>query len=301
MKFKFIIYTSSFSENSWWVIALHYLCHLLNEKWQEAYIKRFIYPPKLETKSLIRFVRTFWYFLIYFYKKYFEKFKTYRFFNTPIINKIKNIDDYIVIYPEIIKWNPLNAKNVVRWFLMKPNGIDYWNNELYFYYQEAFNDHLVNKDLSNKLRNIYHFTDIYKQTNFWKRSWKCYIVRKWWNRIKKEDINDGIVIDWKSHSEIAKIFNTCEYCISYDLYTFYSYYATLCGCKSIVIPEEWVSKEKWQPEEKLRYWICYWFQEIDKYNIHDEKEKINLLINEEKIETEKSIDNFLKKCFKHFQ
>ena len=88
-------------------------------------------------------------------------------------------------------------------------------------------------------------------------------MRKGKSRDVVHDLTDSVCIDEMSHEEIAEIFNRCEYFISYDLYTMYSRYAVLCGCTSIVIPYENLSKEAWMPDKKLRHGIAYGFDDID--------------------------------------
>ena len=64
-----------------------------------------------------------------------------------------------------------------------------------------------------------------------------------------------------SHT-MAEVFNRVRVCISYDAYTMYSAYAAMCGCLSIVVPEEGVSKEKWLPNPADRYGMAYGFDDL---------------------------------------
>lgn len=81
---------------------------------------------------------------------------------------------------------------------------------------------------------------------------------------KKPVHPDGsISLDNLSHAEISRIFNQCKYFISYDPYTYYSIYAVLCGCISIVIPDSGVAKNEWYPEEKSRYGRAYGMDDIE--------------------------------------
>ena len=106
------------------------------------------------------------------------------------------------------------------------------------------------------------------------------------------------MLDGKSHKEIAETMNKCEYFISYDLQTMYSQYAVLCGCKSIVIPENGVSKNEWQPKKEFQYGIAYGFDDIE------EAEKTRDLVYEsmkrEEDNSNVSVGHFIKKIYKFF-
>jgi hypothetical protein len=221
-------------------------------------------------------------------------------FNTPFYSgKMK--DNHIVIYPEIIEGNPYYAKNIVRWFLNKPGAltgkIEFGKNELYFYYQRIFDDQKINPNRDNELFTINLNTEKYRNTNKGKRDGVCYAIRKGKNRISPNLLIDGIIIDDLNQDEIASVFNSCKYFISYDTQTFYSYLAVLCGCISIVVPEEGVGINEWQPIEKYRYGIAY-----GKENIEFANSTKHLLIERlfkmesDSIETVKS---FVTKC-EHF-
>ncbi len=172
----------------------------------------------------------------------------------------------IVVYPEVTSGNPLQSTRVVRWFLNKPGRltgeISYGNGELYFYYQPAFDDPELNPHPDNSLFVLTVMEDVYRQTNFGERKGTCYILRKGRHRVSEPAALDGVVIDGKGHEEIARIFNESECCISYDPYTMYSTYASMAGCRSIVVPEPGVSKAQWQPVEELTYGIAYGVDDV---------------------------------------
>ena len=147
-------------------------------------------------------------------------------------------DDTIVVYPEIMYGNPLNAKKVVRWFLYHNRFDDsaYGEKDLFICYREVFNDWRLNpKGLM--LRTPYYDLEKYRQYNFGDRKGICYIIRKGSKRSDLPEKFDGIVIDKLLEEEKVKVFNECEYCVSYDTQTAYSKIAALCGCVSVVVPE----------------------------------------------------------------
>lgn len=295
MKKNYIIYAPSFNENSGGSIVLHRLCDLLNSIGEKAYLwKYYGTKPLLDKKMPIRSLYIFLRFLL---QKWFGEYKTNPLFNTPIAKK-KHLHNSIVIYPEIVSKNPLNADNIVRWFLHKPGyhtgEINYGENELYFFYQDAFNDTSINAQSDNKLMVLYIRNDIYKQTNFAVREGSCYLIKKGKNKPFVHDIKNSICIDDLSHQEISKIFNQTEYFISYDTHTMYSIYALMCGCKSIVIPDEDISKEIWQPIEEIRSGISYGFDDQE-YN-ENNKSRLFSYLKQIDDNTNDSVKIFVSKC-----
>lgn len=175
-------------------------------------------------------------------------------------------NDTIVIYPETVFGNPLHAKKVVRWLLYynkiyRRNGentIGYDKNDLFFAYRDIFNDSHLNPE--KRLLHVCFFDlDLYKRTNYGERSGKCYILRKGAGRPDIPKNFDGIVIDDLSEKEKVEVFNKCEYCISYDTQTSYSQIAAMCGCVSIVVPEEGKSREDYRSNGDNDYGEAFGF------------------------------------------
>ena len=298
IKLKFIVYASHFNENSGGQIVLHRLCDLLNKNGEEAYIKPFYYKPLIELSKPIRSIYRVFRYIFYIVTGYIKINKN---FNTPIY-KGKIDEKCIVIYPEITSANPLDAKKVVRWFLHKPGfhtgEIKYGKDELYFFYQIIFNDEKINPNKDHLLRVVWFRDDIFKQTNFNKRNDSCYMLRKGKNRSIVHDTTNSILLDGKSNQEIAIIMNECEYFISYDMETMYSQYAVLCGCKSIVVPKEGITKEQWQPKKEFRYGIAYGFDDIEE--AEKTKHMVSNILKNEEMNSNKSVEYFINKCYEYF-
>jgi hypothetical protein len=311
-KNKIIIVSPPYSAQSGGTTVLYYLCKLLNEQGHEAKIFVFFGQSPLGFLFFLRksryYLRRFGVAILDFFtskekllKE--EKWSVYRCspFNNPeiIFPRLKN--NTIVVYPEIVNGNPLKASNVVRWLLYKPGAhtgkVNYGKNDLFFSFQEIFNDDCLNPN-KNMLQLIYLKRTIYKQQNYGLRYGNCYIIRKGKNRNDLPAVFDGPVIDNLSDREIAKIFNQCKYCISYDQYTLYSNYAAMCGCISVVMPMLGVEKEQWQPNSELRHGIAYgldlkevqlaqktradmdkYFQKLEAENIEQVKHFVSLCIN----------------------
>jgi hypothetical protein len=276
----YVIYAPDYNTNIGGVIVLHKLCHLLNQKNEKAVI----WPyglSKFNNPSAITFI-------------------TNPVFNTPLA-KQEDLDSAIVIYPEVVDGNPLSANKVIRWFLHKPGyhtgRVDYGSNELYFFYQEAFNDESINKDKSNLLKIIHFQKEIYYQKNFSQRDGVCYLLRKGKNRTLVHNTKEAILIDNLSHNEIAEIFNKCERFISYDLYSMYSEYAAVCGCISIVVPEKELSKTMWLKSND-RPGIAYGFQDIE-YALTTRK-YVKTKLEEAEDETNANLILFIKKSKSFF-
>lgn len=298
-KKKYIIYSSEFDEKSGGVIALHLLCHLLNERGEEACIwpMEWVAPRK----KFLSNIRALMVYIKRFFRKGSGNFATHPDFKTPIA-KYTDLKDSVVIYPEVVFGNPLGSKRVVRWFLHKPGfwtgAINYGDDELYFFYNVQFNDKTINSDETHLLKTIYVMDDLYKQVNFEEREGSCYILRKGKNRPLVHDMEGSVLIDGLSHRETADVFNKMKYCISYDTQTMLSKYAAMCGCISIVIPEDGISKYEWRPRERDRYGIAYGFDDLEwalatKNNVLDDfKEQADM--------TNFQVTRFVQKCEEFF-
>jgi len=275
---KFLICTPSYSQNNGGAIVLHKLCHLLNELGREAYLF-----PIVENLQLNRF--NYSKVLLKFFKKNlrepFRRLKVNPAFETPILYKVPEDfktfqDDWIVLYPEITFGNPLGAKNVVRWFLNNPEfdpetgeetrNVFFGKNELYFRYAPYFKDfRYPGSTTSDLFLRVTHFPlDLFNLENTApERRGVAYCIRKGKNKRISHDIQNSILIDGKKHQEIAAIFKQVETFISYDSHTAYSRFAALCGCDSVVIPDEGVTQDAWKPNIEDRYGVAYGFENVE--------------------------------------
>lgn len=282
-KNNYIIHTPHYREDVGGHIALHRLCHLLNEMGESSYL----WPSK---RSLLDCLlgRNISYFI------------TNPAFNTPIA-KLRHLRKSIIIYPEIVTGNPLKAKNCVRWLLHKPGFhsgvIDYGKNDLFFYYNEQFNDKTLNPDPDTQLRIIYFNQGTYQNENLADRQGQCFLIRKGKGK-KYIHENGAIPIDGLSHAETAKVFNATQYFISYDAHTFYTRLAAMCGCIPIVVPDEGISKEEWKPDINDRYGLAYGIDDLD-WAI-ETQHKIPELLEKIEFDTKNQIENFIEKCEQRF-
>ena len=269
--FKFIIFSPSYHEDIGGIIVLHKLCHTLNKLGYSAFIypsfNTFFINKKNWFSILIKFLRN----LI---RDHTFPPKLNPDFVTPLFKfRDRDINDsYIVIYPESIIGNPLNAKNIVRWFLYYPGRqeefICYGKNELYFDFN-AFSDglNIPGSTLSREKLYLMHFPlNLYNLNHAFpshQRIGVAYCIRKGKGKALVHDANTSILIDGKSHIEISNIFKQVKTFISYDTKTAYSFFAALCGANSIVIPDPGVSKSDCFPDERDSYGIAYGFEDLD--------------------------------------
>jgi hypothetical protein len=298
---KFIIITPSFNENVGGVIALHLLCHRLNVNGIKAFIFDINQPIFKDSFFFINWWRK---------KKYHRKrakgfFKHNSEWETPEISKISNIDkqEFIFIYPEIIQGNPLKAKKIVRWFLYNPRYDVYYDEGgkcLDVFYSNAW---IPKNHRSTNLLRVTWFQSIYlkfqsdKQFNQ-ARNGICYQIRKNDSNSKLKLPSNAVNIDGLDHLSISRIFESHEFFYSYDLYSMYSAYASLCGCKSIVLPKEDMTKEIWYPNEEDRYGLAYGDDQIE-WSIQTRPLLIKRIKG--KVEEEhKQLINFVNDCNKFF-
>lgn len=283
---------------------LHKLCRVLNELGAEA----LIWPTKkpepsrpLNLRYLEKSLR--WYIrqaetLI----KYVINYKNFRASPGCKIARKRDINDSIVVYPEIVDGNPLGAAHVVRWFLNKPGALtgktNYGEGELYFYFDKHFDAPDINPHPENHLNVIDLLEGIYHDVGNQHRVGSCYMVRKGMNRVLDQHSADAICVDGLGHREMAKVFNRCKYFISYDLYTMYSVYAALCGCIPVIIPKEGVSMEAWHSLEENRYGLAYGWDEIP-WALNTRDKLVNHLRDTEKRSID-SIKRFIDITQKHF-
>lgn len=289
---NFIIYAYKYNDDSGGTVVLHKLCHLLNQLGYDAKLWP-NYKPEKHTKYY------FFKLLKYYKKKFRRKFLVNPKWNTPLATQKDLKSTTLVIYAEVVDGNPLNAQNIVRWLLHKPGfhthgKINYTSNELYFYYLKSYVIPSLNIEESNELYLPNNREDTYFQNNFGSRNGSCYILRKGKKRTIVHDLTHSILIDGKSHDEISKIFNDVEFCISYDTYTMYSVYASMCGCKSIIVPEDSITKEQWCPDINQSYGLAYGFDDIE--YAEATKKLLFERFEKENLQTLTQLKIFIEKC-----
>ena len=266
---KFLVFSPSYDETNGGAIVLHKLCSILNDLGYDACLYPYYETYELNKKNCLKSIQKSLKSFLFPWRK---KYKTNPEFNTPVYKKVNKSSwqEWVVIYPEIVFGNPLGAKNVVRWFLHQPGfhsgTIYYGKNELYFKFNTAIHDFSFQGSVTstNNLKVIHYPLEYYNTENLPKiRKGVACSLRKRKNKPLQHETENSILIDGKTHKEVAEIFKNVKTFISYDSYTAYSVFAVLCGCDSIVIPEDGVSEEEWYPEQADRNGLSYGFAGLE--------------------------------------
>lgn len=171
----------------------------------------------------------------------------------------------IAIYPEITVGNPYGLKKVIRWILNTPGVIGgdgvYGETDLVYKYAPYYtvpNESQVKGILTVMNDNRSKFIDLKQHIS----GKQCYIIRKgYYKTHDKHEINSINIDDYHikgGDDYLIKVFNECETFISYDHNTYISTQAAMCGCISIVIPDEKTSSENWKNTfPYFKYGIAY--------------------------------------------
>lgn len=292
---EFFIMAESYDPNVGGCIVLHKLCDELNRLGYRAKLvpayNNFVFNKTNLVIPFLKFIKEI--------VRRRKKFRVNREFLTPVAKLQEPLsiqDNCVVVYPETISGNPLNAKNVVRWFLHHPGfhnkdflyGVD----ELYFIHHSGINVPRSLRGSTSKLElrivsyplELYNLNDVSE-----KRSGSAYMIRKGIGKNISHDLKDSILIDGKTHQEIAEIFKKVRVFYSYDPYTAYTTFAPLCGCDAVVIPDADVSIDDWLPDAVLRAGIAYGIGAIDsarmdrymlKERVESELENNSLIVSE---------------------
>lgn len=213
---------------------------------------------------------------------------------TPFFSKEKSI----IIYPDSVYGNFLHGKNIVRWFLyfnpFQNDNKAYGKDDLFIAYREVFYDKNVAPE--KNIITISHFDhQLYNHYNKGPRKGNCYIIRK--GRFRKDLPKefDGPIIDDLSEQDKVKVLNECEYCYSYDLQTFYSTIAAVCGCISVIVFEPGKTAEDYYSTDEINNHVGVAYgntkEEIlfAKDTIQDIKEKLDY-----SAANDKAIDTLIK-------
>lgn len=245
---EFVIWAPHHSRGIGGNIALHTLCSRLID----AGVSAAVWPADRPAPGQFHGITLIRKILGHAYRRLRAPYDTGEFANP--IARPEHLPHAIVVYAEVVIGNPTNAPNVVRWFLNRPGRIveevSYGQNELYFFYMEAFDDPAINPDRDNLLRVTY-IDPTYRRTNFGRRQGSCYLVRKGRGRMLDQHPADAVPVDGLSHEEMAAVFNRTEFLYTYDGYTLLTMYASLCGCTPIFLPEDGLTVEEWAPSGRI--------------------------------------------------
>lgn len=318
-KFRFIIVSPR--QYSGGAIVLHLLCKLLQENGYSAKIFYTMIPVNFfkNKKKLI------WFYYIIFLVKDFIKIICVKLFPKYVENKSSSSFigyDYcavrgckrkflpfydkkntIVVYPESVYGNFLKSIKTVRWFLyynpFKNDNNAYGEKDLFICYRKIFNDIDLNPTEKTVCLSNFDY-DLYKQTNFGSRQGSCFIIRKGKNRSDLPKVFDGVIIDNLSERKKVEVFNNCEYCISYDTQTFYTTIAALCGCKTIIIPENGKNRTDYIKDGESKFGVAFGFENEEIKYAQKTQILLEKTIKEYLIANKIALDDFLSYVNEYF-
>jgi hypothetical protein len=172
---------------------------------------------------------------------------------------------------------------------------DYW-----LYSHEHFYDGIKDK---NFLHIIESKLEIYKDYGLSRDIEACFTYRKRSSEIQNLDIihpSNAIEIPYNiQDQELINIFNSCKRFYSYDYETYLSQLAALCGCESIIVPYENITKETIiNNQPSFKYGLAYGLDDLEHANLTRPLLRKHLQDLEDKQIEDTKIE--FEKIFKHF-
>ena len=188
--------------------------------------------------------------------------------------------DFIAVYPEIARGNPVNAKHVVRYILNtpglmttngKPGPTEFPPEDKIYVFSQLYNTMGVDDGhiLFLPVLNTHLFRDQGK-----KRKHNCKLIGKGKDLHFKE--TEGLYTLTRDFANdqgaLADYLNECEVMYSYDNNSAMFEVARLCGCRVVIIPSMY-SKEEFAKYEPGMNGISYGVEEnvpldVDKFRHH---------------------------------
>lgn len=189
--------------------------------------------------------------------------------------------DTVVIYPDVVPANPLEAKWVVRWVMYyvgkhEIGDKEYASNELVIAYQPQFvantkHDGAPVVTIVDSQRDL--FTDMGKKRNktgvLMRKAAKQGQVNLHYLEHNRQYINNPIwLLDKRleqrtSFKEWNYDLNKCDLFITFDVTTYHAVMAAMAGCRVVVVPSEKYTSEQFHAQALMRNGIAYGFEELD--------------------------------------
>ena len=225
----FYIYAPDFSQQSAGIRALHYLCHALNEMGREAYLV----GTDIESETL----------------------RTPLLRSSDIIRHVKSGLMPVMIYPEVVRGNPLRMPFVVRWWLNKPGYVGgdetLSADELFFTYSKGFVPEGMDVDLLNIPlidNSLFHNEN---NPDDQQRSGACFYAHKYLAKGGEltEHARDATSLCQDvslSHAQIATILRRSEVLYCYEPTSMIGE-ALLCGCPVVMVDSEFLRNNMREP------------------------------------------------------
>ena len=171
-----------------------------------------------------------------------------------------------VIYPEVVFGNPLNSNHCIRWLLNAPGVVDgpkqFHEQDLLFAWGNRCHPEPPRK-IDGFLKVFEPRLDLFQDLGLNRNLWLTlnhkgnpyrYHV-PWSQNIDQEK--------FKGLAHMAALYQRARILISYDLNTFSSVQAALCGCISLVAPRAGVTAHQQRTESWYhKYGVAYGYTDI---------------------------------------
>ncbi len=207
----------------------------------------------------------------------------------------------IVIYPEIVLGNPLGVANVVRWLLFKPgrsrHPFEFGQDELFFACSDFADEISITGGAQRLTLNT--LNPVYQNYGEDERAGSCYMLRKFQGTPDAQLIEGATRLDGLGNNEIVQIFNECKRFYCFDDASMYAQYAAICGCQSIVIPDNYQNRSDWVRDRPIaKYGVAYGLDDTE----HADKTRHLVLEHLKSFEMAglKTVESFVQTTRKHF-
>ncbi len=307
---KYLIYCWPYNEIVGGFIVLHKICDILNSTGEIAYMCPACELPEGRSSikrifhSILHPIKT-----LHIFGRIFLQCTRYRLndnWNCKVINPFRlifsnGLKNYIVLYPELVSENPLNARNVTRILMHNPGHFtketNYGSGELLFRFSNSFAREFTppaKSIISKSLLNVGTTPDCFKApTSQIERSGVAYALRKGKGKKLVHETNDAILIDNLSIQEVAEVFKRVKMFVSYDPITAFSRYALLCHCPSVIILGENEKETTFRPDIDEAMMYAYSIEDVDKKDWDKSYRQAELMAENKNRRNEESVQNYI--------
>lgn len=212
----------------------------------------------------------------------------------------EQLQNFVVIYPQIVKGNPAKIPNVSRWFLYhSEEEIEntYHENDEYF----NFGTFHTFKKKSEKILTVFnYYFDIFKNENRNRFKKFCHLIHKntpqgggkIFEMLNSEDLGGWKTLGCQDY--LKERFNNSEYFLTYDQKSFFPVGAGLCGTKTVILnPNPNISPTEYRQQNPIQmFGVAYGWGDLSwaEKTIDLVPDYIHEL---DKIDN-KTVDNFIK-------
>lgn len=280
-KKKFLISTHGFDMGIGGLKVLHKLCHMLNERGEDAYL----IPVNFN-----------------------QPFNVYDKYNVKMVTQevMDNLDDVIVVYPESWFGNYLNAPNVVRWLIGPPSEdhVTTWeDSDLWFWYIPFYLTDKYKKDTDNFLCITEQHREVFYDMKL-ERSGTCWCLRKAQDIVKPSDYihpNNSTFIPYHAAGDLislSNLFNSKELFYCYDNCTYIIIQSLMCNTDVVVVPNGTRTKEDFQNGYDLNKYAAYGLDDLERSK--SLRSEFFQVLDSMEQKSQNQLDVFIEKCYAYF-